>query len=409
MAFGSFSAGLSGLNANSLYLNVIGNNLANINTVGFKASTVSFQDMVSQQMGGTGANPIQVGRGTAVASAAPVFSQGNVESTREATNVAIQGDGFFVVRGTGGQGYTRAGNFSLNANGQLVTPDGGFVLGYTTINAAGNVVTTGAPSTMAIPPGVLRAPKATSSFQTVVNLDASAATGAVFTSTAQIYDVLGEAHTVSIAYTKTGANAWSYAMTVPNPVVPMALSAGAVTFVNGKATVPAADVVITPPAAWSNGAAATPFTWKVLDANGASVLTGYAAASATSSVSQDGGPAGSIDGISIGQDGVVTATFGGGQSAKIGQLVIATFNNTKGLVSAGSTRFVESAASGVANLGVAQSGGRGSLLGSALESSNVDIAQEFTQMILAQRGYQASAKTITVSDELLAETLNLKR
>ena len=136
MAVGSFSAGLSGLNANSTYLSVIGNNLANINTIGFKASTVTFMDLVSQTVGGASANPMQVGLGVMTGSISPVFSQGSIENTREATNVAIQGSGFFVVRGRLGPGLHRAGNFSFDANGKLVTPDGYSVQGYTQTDPA---------------------------------------------------------------------------------------------------------------------------------------------------------------------------------------------------------------------------------------------------------------------------------
>ena len=135
MAVGSFSAGLSGLNANGQYLSVIGNNLANINTVGFKASSVTFQDLVSQTVGGSSVNPMQVGLGVTTGAISPVFSQGAIENTREATNVAIQGNGFFIVRGSGGNSYTRAGNFRSTAIGKLMTPDGQYVQGYTTVNA----------------------------------------------------------------------------------------------------------------------------------------------------------------------------------------------------------------------------------------------------------------------------------
>src|SRR5918996_3129375 len=144
---GSFSAGLSGLNANSAYLSVIGNNLANINTVGFKSSSVTFQDLVSQTVGGSSVNPMQVGLGVTTGSISPVFSQGAIENTREATNVAIQGGGFFIVRGPGGMAYTRAGNFTFNNSGKLVTPDGYFVQGWTEVNSTtGAVVTTGQPA-----------------------------------------------------------------------------------------------------------------------------------------------------------------------------------------------------------------------------------------------------------------------
>src|SRR5688572_6676183 len=182
MAVGSFSAGLSGLNANGAYLSVIGNNLANINTVGFKASSVSFQDLVSQTVGGASANPMQVGLGVTTGSISPVFSQGAIENTREATNVAIQGSGFFVVRGDGGNSYTRAGNFSFDANGKLVTPEGQFVQGYTAVNATtGAIITTGQPGDITVPPGVLRAPVATTSFRAESNLDSRALVGDTYT------------------------------------------------------------------------------------------------------------------------------------------------------------------------------------------------------------------------------------
>src|SRR5688500_9915047 len=164
MAVGSFSAGLSGLNANGAYLSVIGNNLANINTVGFKSSSVTFQDLVSQTVGGSSANPMQVGLGVTTGSISPVFSQGAIENTREATNVAIQGNGFFVVRGSSGAAYTRAGNFTFNNEGKLVTPDGYFVQGYTATDpTTGRILTTGTPTDISVPPGVLRQPQATTS------------------------------------------------------------------------------------------------------------------------------------------------------------------------------------------------------------------------------------------------------
>src|SRR5919108_1167578 len=174
MGLGSFSAGLSGLNANGAYLNVIGNNLANINTVGFKASSVTFQDLVSQTVGGTSQNPMQVGLGVMTGSISPVFSQGAIDTTREATNAAIQGNGFFVVANDAGTAYTRAGAFTFDANGVLVTPDGDRVQGWTTTDALGAIVTTGAPGDITVPAGVLNQPESTSSFATVTNLDARA-------------------------------------------------------------------------------------------------------------------------------------------------------------------------------------------------------------------------------------------
>lgn len=422
MAVGSFSAGLSGLNANGVYLNVIGNNLANINTVGFKASSVTFQDLVSQTIGGPSANPMQVGLGVMTGAISPVFSQGTIENTHEATNVAIQGSGFFMVANADGQvSYTRAGNFGFDKDGMLTTPDGQFALGYTTIDPiTGLVNATGQPTPIAVPPGVLRAPFATSVFSTETNLDASTAAGTSFSSAVQIYDSLGAPHIATITYTKQAtAGGWDYAITVPGEDVagggtaPVQVAAGSLAFdatgllssVDGGAP---ADITISTPA-WANGAAASNWTWDIIDADGSASLTGYAIESATSSIRQNGAAPGTMHNVTISPDGTITATFGVGGTVALGQLALATFNNAKGLIKLGSSRYGESAASGIANVGVAGTGGRGTLIGSALESSNVDIAQQFTQMILAQRGYQANSKTITVSDELLVDTLNLKR
>ncbi|HEY6359863.1 MAG TPA: flagellar hook protein FlgE [Vicinamibacterales bacterium] len=421
MAVGSFSAGLSGLNANGAYLSVIGNNLANINTVGFKSSSVTFQDLVSQTVGGGSVNPMQVGLGVTTGAISPVFSQGAIENTREATNVAIQGNGFFVVRGTGGTSYTRAGNFTFDSTGKLVTPDGQYVQGYTTVNATtGAIVTTGSTTDITVPPGVLRAPVATTSMRTQTNLDSAAAVGATHTAAVQLYDSLGESHVATITYTKTAANSWSYEVTVPGTEATGTAGTtagtirlgpvGTITFNgSGVMTTPAADVSLAGPATWTNGATVNPITWDLIDANGTPSLTGYTDTSTNSSISQNGSAPGQIDNISITADGTIMATFGAGQSVAVAQLALATFNNPKGLQKLGSSRYGESQAAGIANVGIAGAGGRGTLIGSALEGSNVDIAQEFTNMILAQRGYQANSKTITTSDELLVESLSLKR
>jgi len=416
MAVGSFSAGLSGLSANATYLSVIGNNLANINTVGFKASTVNFVDLVSQTVASTSANPAQVGLGVMTGSISPVFSQGAAQTSREATNAAIQGNGFFVVMTPTGPAYTRDGSFSLNADGELVTADDMPVQGWTAVDpATGKISTQGVPTNIVVPPGVLRAPVATTSFQTLCNLDANAAVGESYTTGVQIFDALGTSHVLGITYTNTAPGAWSYRVDVDGGDVtggtegtPFQLAQGTVAFdptgkmlsVNGAAP---ADVTIASPA-WANGAAPTPITWDLVDANNQGALTGYDAASATSSKTQNGASAGMVDNISILPDGTIQATFGAGQTVAVAKLALVTFNNPKG-----SNRFSGSEAAGLPNLGEANTGGRGTVIGSALEQSNVDIAQEFTQMILAQRGYQANAKTITVSDELLLETIQIKR
>jgi flagellar hook protein FlgE len=423
MAVGSFAAGLSGLNSNAAYLQVIGNNLANVNTVGFKASTVAFMDLVSQTSQGPGANPMQVGLGVATGSISPVFSQGSIENTQEATNAAIQGDGFFVVSGPNGVSYTRAGNFSFDNSGALVTADGYRVQGYTAIDpATGGITTSGSLVDIVVSPSALRAPTPTTMMRTVTNLNAASAIGTTFTAAAQINDVLGATHVITFTYTKSGANSWTYGATAQGGDVtggtagtPFAIpgATGTLTFgtdgrlsaLNGGAP---ADVTITTPA-WSNGAAANTFVWDLVDQNGMPSLSSYASASATSSLSQNGSAAGIVQNIGIASDGTIVATAQDGKALAIAKIGLATFSNPKGLVKLGSNRYGESLASGIANIGPAETGGRGTLIGNALEQSNVDLAREFTQMILAQRGYQANSKTITVSDELLVETLNLKR
>lgn len=423
MAVGSFSAALSGLNSNSVYLSVIGNNLANINTIGFKSSSVTFQDLVSQtlKLGGGGGNPVQIGLGVITGTVSPVFSQGAIESTRESSNVAIQGDGFFIVGRDGGFAYTRAGDFSFDASGRMIASDGDPVQGWTQIDpTTGDIITTAQPNDIIIPPGVLRNPSATTQFQTITNLNANAVVGETFTTTFQIIDSLGAAHLATVTYSNTAPGAWDYDVTVPGDEItggtlgtPFSIASGDVTFdaqgalatVGGGAV---ADISIVTPT-WTNGAGANTMDWDVVDVNTNAYLTGFATESSTASITQNGSPAAQLQNISVDGDGNIVGTFGSGQTIKLAQIAMAVFNNPKGLLKLGSNLYGQSQPAGIPNIGTAGNGGRGSLIGSALEQSNVDIALEFTRMILAQRGFQANSRTITVSDELLLETLNLKR
>jgi flagellar hook protein FlgE len=420
MAVGSFSAGLSGLSANAEALSVIGNNLANLNTIGFKASTVTFEDLVYQNVGGSSENPTQVGLGVGISSISPVFAQGTIESSRVATNVAIQGNGFFMLEGTGGSSYTRAGNFTFNSVGTLVSPDGQRVLGYTNIDpVTKQIVTTGSPTEITVPPGLLRPPTASTQFSMITNLNAGATNATTFSSSVQLYDSLGASHVATMTYTKTGSGAWTYDLTADGGEVtggtagtPFSLATGSLSFdssgvltdIDGAAP---ANVAITTPA-WSNGAAASNLSWQVLDTNNVPVLTGFASPSATSSITQNGTVASTVANIIVNPDGSIVAQ-GSGQTTVIAQLALATFNNPQGLLKLGTNRYGDYTAAGIKTVGIPGTGGRGTLVGSALEQSNVDMAREFTQMIVAQRGYQANSKVITVSDELLLDTLSLKR
>jgi flagellar hook protein FlgE len=421
MSFGSFSAALSGLRAHATFLSVIGNNLANINTTGFKASTVAFKDLFSQILSRSGATSMQVGLGVATSAISPSFTQGLIDASRESTNMAIQGDGFFIVNGPHGSAYTRAGVFSFDASGALVTPEGFRVQGYTTINPlTGAVVVTGQPNDIIIPPGLLHAPTTTTLFQAVTNLSADAAVGDTFTTSVQIYDSLGASHVLTVTYTNTGPGAWSYDVTVPGadvaggtPGTPFSIATGTMTFgpngqlatVNGGAP---ADVTLTTPA-WNNGAAASTITWDLVSPTNQGYVTGFGAPSDTSAIHQNGTAAGSVTSVNISEDGSIVVTLNSGQAASVARVALATFNNPKGLLKLGSNLYGATPTAGSPNVGAASSGGRGGIMGSALELSNVDVAQELTHMILAQRGYQANSKSITVTDELMVDTLNLKR
>jgi flagellar hook protein FlgE len=420
----SFATSLSGLTANQQKLNVIGNNLANINTIGFKASTVNFSDLVSQSVGGTSLNPAQVGLGVTLGSISPNFSAGGFDSSSISTNVALQGNGFFIVGSDEEQSFTRAGNFSFSADGKLITADGLPVQGYTNTDpVTGSIISNGPLSEIVIPPGTLLAGEATTRVQTVSNLNAEATVGQTFATSLEIIDSLGSKHVATITYTNTAPGKWNYDITVPGEDVvggtagtPKSLLAapgsvefdnsGVLTKVNGVN--PPADVTVPGPA-WANGSAVTNFVWDIVLPTGSATLSGYSSPSVTTLTSANGSTPGSIDSVTVSKTGEIIASFGAGKTKVVAQLAIATFNNPQGLNKLGANRFGIGSAAGFPNIGAAGTGGRGTVIGNMLEQSNVDIALEFTQMILAQRGYQANAKSITTADEVLTETLQLKR
>jgi flagellar hook protein FlgE len=423
----SLYSGLSGLNTNALQLSLIGNNLANINTPGYKSSSAAFQDLLSQTLTGGSSggsiNFLQIGLGAGVAGTNQNFSQGSLQATGINTNVAIQGEGFFVVDGSDGVNYTRAGDFHIDATGNLVTSDGAFVQGFTEKDPVTNqIVTSGTLNNIQIPPGTLFPPIPTSNTKVVANLDADAPVGATFTSSIRVVDSVGAAHEVNFTWTKTGVSAYDYDVTMDGgdlsggtagTPVSLLSAPGTMTFdtdgtlltVDGAA---AADVSITSPT-FANGAAALTFNWDLVNPDGSLNLTNYAAPSATASSSQNGFSAGILSTIVIGGDGTVQGIFSNGQTTGLARLALATFNNPAGLLKLGSNRYNLSISSGEPSVGVAGDGGRGTLAGSTLELSNVDMAAEFINMIVAQRGYQANSRMITTTDEILQESINLKR
>ena len=512
----SFSIPLSGLNANSQELSVIANNLANLNTVGYKDDVTNFEDLFYQQIGTNGAgNPVQVGVGTQISAISGNFTQGSIESTGVPTDVAIQGGGFIATVKNGVQAYTRAGNLTVAANGELRTTDGGSVQGYQAVNGVVN------PSlglaAISIPAGLTSPPNPTSNVAVTLNLDSgtlvapspasqqngtgivpatvlktgsvfaisdgtnafsyttlagdtlsnvisaintnpnftaslngnslvinavngkavtftantltdaatsaaaeafaasgNSATGTFSTSVA-INDALGASHVLTFTFSKTAANAWKYSVTIPAADVgaagvPVVLKTGTMQFNgSGQLTSPVANVAGISVNGFADGASNLTFNWQIYDPNGSPLLTQVAGTSAASSTLQNGYPSGTLSSYNIDSTGTIEGIFSNGQTVAVAQIALATFSNVQGLLRNGSNEFLPSLSSGAANIGVPGAAGRGTLTGGALELSNADIATEFSKLILAERGYQANARTVTTFDQVTQDAINLKQ
>ena len=410
----NFSIPLSGLTAASQALAVISNNLANLNTVGFKESRASFTDLFYQAFGTNGANdPIQVGEGVALGSVTPTFTGGNLEGTGVPTDVAITGNGLFVTEKNGVSQYTRAGNFTVDSQGQLTTQDGQLVMGYPAVNGVISPSQTLAP--LMINQGQLIPGAPTTSLQTQTNLDASSAVGASFSTPVTVFDSLGTSHVLTYQFTKTGSNAWGYQLTLPaadtgGTGAPTVVATGNLTFnPDGTLATPTAPVTGIAITGLADGAANMTMTWNLQDAGGNSLLTQSAAPSATANTFQNGYGSGTLSDFSINSDGTIEGSFTNNQTLALGQIVLANFANPQGLLRVGQNSFQTTLSSGAPAVGTAGSGGRGTLTGGSLEQSNVDIATEFSNMIITQRGYQANARVVTTFDQLTQDTINMKQ
>jgi flagellar hook protein FlgE len=411
----SYSIPLSGLDANAQALQIISNNLANINTVGYKTATADFADLFYSRIGTSGSgNPMQQGTGTQIASVSTNFSEGPVNSDGVSAHVAIQGDGFFVLQKDGGQIYSRAGNFSVDTNGNLVSADGAEVLGYPTVNGAVN--TNAAPSAILMGPGRIIPAHATSKFGLTMNLDASASSGTVYSTPVTVYDSLGGSHTLTATFTKSAtADQWGYSITIPQGDLTSAsasnvLASGTLAF-NTDGTVSSSSPIALSMAAGAtlaNGAANLSLNWNLTDSAGNSLVTQTAGNSSVAANSQDGYASGSLQGFDIQNDGTIVGTFSNNQTGVIGQLALASFSNEQGLSRIGANDYVATPGSGLPNVGVPGSGGRGLVQGSAIEGSNVDIASQFALLIQAQRGYEANAKAVTTVDQMTQDAFNMK-
>jgi flagellar hook protein FlgE len=512
----SFSIPLSGLNASSTALSVIANNLANLNTVGFKTQRTLFQDLFYQQIGNSGSgNPIQEGVGASVSGIGADLTQGSIQSSGVPTDVAIQGNGYFIVNKSGELLYTRAGNFTIGSTGKLLTQDGALVEGYPAVNGVVNPNAT--LGSLTISTGATNPPNATASVQLALNLNSGAAlpiaaagqqtgtgiapatvltTGSVlagsdgtntftyttlagdtlntvataisanpnftasvvgnslivtakngnpltftsntltdaatstqaetfatsgtavsggnFSTSVAVFDSLGGSHVLTYNFTKTGPNNWNYSITIPAADVggsgaPVTVKSGALTFNGaGQLVSPTANVGGITISGLADGANPLTFAWNLFSPTAGGLLTQVAGPSATSSTQQDGFSSGTLVSYIIQSDGTIQGTFSNGQTSALGQIALASFTNEQGLIRNGQNEFLASLSSGQANVGGPGTGGRGTLSGGALEQSNVDIATQFAQLIVAERSYQANAKSVTTFDEVTQTTLNLK-
>ena len=506
----SFYIPLTGLNADSTSLNTIANDLSNMNTTGFKSQTVNFADLFYQQIGATGSgDPIQAGAGTQVANIETDFSTGSANETGLNTDVALQGNGFFVASNGSEQYLTRDGNFSLNSSGDLITSNGLNVMGYPATNG---VVNTNAPLTaLNIPENSTEPPSATTTFGMNATLDSEAAIGATANGSVTVYDSLGQSYLANVTFTKTNTNQWSYSISLPDTLAANTSTAAGVTTTNFNfgssagtlATVdPGTNLTITAPNAsgvsttiamptvtsgesiasyatalqsaltasnitgvtvtssatgqlsisgpgvsvsgsviqdpvatnatgtlnfdsngnlvspssnvsgvsfsgLSDGASNMNLTWDLFGSNGAATLTQVDQTSAVASTTQNGYAAGQYTGFTIGSNGTVTASFSNGQNLNVGQIALGTVANLQGLNADGNGDYSTTLASGTTTVGTSGSAGLGSMQDGALESSNVNISQEFSDLIIAQRAFEANSKAITTFDTVTEETIQM--
>jgi flagellar hook protein FlgE len=419
--FTSFSAALSGLNANEVGVDAVGNNLANLDTVGYKEETVNFYDLVAASLG-IGNGQTSVGLGTGQPTVTQNFTQGSIQSTSGALDGAIQGDGFFIVQdpSSGAVEYTRAGNFSVDANGDLVTATGQLVQGWNSV--AGTLSTTGPITNLVIPSGSLEQPVATQNMAITANLDSSAPIGSgdgVFSTPITVYDSLGDPHTLTVNFDKTAANTWTYAVTIPGADVtagtagtpfPITGASGTLTFTpTGEILTPAATAGTVPIAITklSDGAADMNITWSLYNADGTGAITQVAQTTAVATDTQDGAAAAQLTHVALADGGQIVAQYSSGQQVTIGQLALASIRNPESLTAVGDNNYEVSAETAAPAVGVPNTGGRGTVLASSLEASTVDIATEFTNLITFQSGYEACSKVITTTDTLTQDTINL--
>ena len=423
----SLYTGVSGLTAQGEALGVISDNIANANTTGFKGSRAEFQDIIAKSLKGVlGGN--QIGRGVKIGAVNPILIQGNIDATEKATDIAIQGDGYFVLRGSDGQSFTRDGSFHFDKDGYLVTNDNQRVQGFTA-DDKGTIINK--LEDVRFPRALIPA-KATAEIKMDLNLDSRIAGGKVFNAKdpfatsdystgVEVFDSQGNKHLMTMFFNKTADRQWDVRgmvdgkeITGGKPGEMSEVYAGKMTFTtDGKL-----DTETTTKTAFNFSGGALQNQQVKVDfgdslttdkGKGVNGTKQYGRDSDLITWKQDGAAAGTITNISFNDQGVLTAIYSNNETRDLSQIALSKFENPESLLKVGNNRFKEARDSGTASIGKAEMGGRGKFFAKSLERSTVDLALEFVNLIQNQRGFQANAKTITTSDELLGEVINLKR
>ncbi len=408
----SMFSGITGLRAHQQMMDVVGNNIANVNTAGYKAQNAVFETVISQAVKSPaapvaagqaienqgGQNGLQIGLGVALGGVSTNFNQGSAQLTGVSTDFMIQGDGFFVANNGTENLFTRAGAFTTDAEGQLVTPDGSIIQGWMA-NATGVIDTNGVIGDIALPVSTYVAPVVSDALTVSGNIPSTLANAGTVTSAITVYDAIGVTATATATITKTAANAYTMSIN-GGAAVAVAFNAATGALAGGQAnpiTVTGGNV---PAGNIANGQA------YVVDITG---LTEYASPSSFAITNQDGQGVGALSTFTTTADGQLIGVYSNGVKQPIAQLAVANFNNPNALEKVGDTTYRNTVNSGVALIGEAMADGRGSIQGGTLEMSNVDLAGEFTNLIVAQRGFAANSRTLTATDEMLQELMNIKR
>lgn len=413
MGITALFAGSTGLQANSAALDVVGNNLANLNTSGYKTQRTLFQDAVYQSLsvgspgtaGTGGTNPTQIGFGVVVGQVGTEFLQGTVTPTGRNLDAAIQGAGYFVLNNGNQTKFTRAGAFDIDANGFLVDPSTGyFVQRYGNVGEA-TATTPGFQTTgdtrIKVPfgAGIVGIPTTTVNYQG--NISSTLTVGQSKTTSMQVFDSLSSAQTLNVTFTKSAANTYDVTATINGATITLPATPTQITFDNTGLLLTPASGTITIGVSGLPGTNAQNIVLNLGAVGQATGLTQFGGVSTAAAVTQDGLASGVLTSVTIDNNGNLQGQFSNGRTIPLAQLAIAGFNNEGGLIRTGSNYFQTGPASGEPLVGVARDGGRGGIQGSALEGSNVDVSIEFSRLIIAQRGYQINAKTVSAANEQL--------